>query len=258
MAVFVTLASGSSGNSALFSAAGTHILVDAGISFRRLREELRRFDVRAEDLSAIFVTHEHVDHTRGLRQLLSASRAPLYLTRGTACRLELPPCAEPRYVSAGDKVKVGRAEVEIVPTPHDTAESIGLKIEVCGHRLAYFTDVGEVTPEISAATRGAECVFIEANHDVERLMCGRYPAFLKRRILGPRGHLSNEDCARAVCEAAASGTRRFTLCHLSAENNTPALAACAVLDALAREGHGGARVCVAPPDRACEPYIFEC
>ncbi len=256
MAVFVTLASGSGGNSALFSDGSTHILVDAGISFRRVREELRRFDVRAEELGAIFVTHEHIDHTRGLRQLLLHSRAPLYITRGSASRLELPPEAEVRYIAAGERVAVGGVDVEIVATPHDTPESIGFVFEACGRKFAYFTDIGEVTEAIRRAVLGADCLFIEANHDVERLMCGSYPAYLKRRILGRGGHLSNADCAGLVCEAARAGTRRVTLCHLSKENNTPALAACAVLDALAGAGQEEVRVCVAPPDRACEPYIF--
>lgn len=259
MAVFVTLASGSSGNAALFSDGNTHVLIDAGISFRRLREELRRFDIAAEDLSAVFITHEHIDHTRGLRQLMLHSRAPLFISRGTACRVtDLPDGADVRYIAAGSEITLGGVTVNVFATPHDTSESIGFTLHAAGHKLAYFTDIGVVTPVLREAILGAECVFIESNHDVDRLVCGAYPERLKQRILSSRGHLSNDDCAVLVCEAAAAGAQRITLCHLSKENNTPALAACASLEALADAGFDCVSVCVAPPDRACAPYIFEC
>ena len=258
MGVFVTLASGSSGNAALLSTRNTHLLIDAGVSFRRLREELRRFDVSPDELTAVLLTHEHSDHTKGLEQLLRHTEVPLYTSRGTACHLgslQVPP-ERLRYIAPGDRLTFGEVEAEVFPTSHDTAESLGFRFAAGGHALAYFTDVGAVTPELRRGVLGAECLFLECNHDVEKLLRGPYPERLKQRILGRGGHLSNDDCAALVCEAAAAGVRRVTLCHLSKENNTPALAACAVLSALSEAGCDEVRVTVAPPDRASQPYLF--
>ncbi len=258
MGLIAPLASGSSGNAAVVSAGDTHLLIDAGVSFRRLREELRRFDISPESLSAVLLTHEHTDHTKGLELLLRHTEAPLYTTRGTACHLEglsVPP-GRLRYLSAGETVDFGDIRAEVIPTSHDTAESVGFALTAGGHKLAYCTDIGAVTPELRRGVLGAECLFLESNHDVERLLRGPYPERLKQRILGRGGHLSNEACAALVCEAAARGLKRVTLCHLSKENNTPALAACAVLDALGAAGYDDVRVTVAPPDRASAPYIF--
>lgn len=258
MGLLVTLASGSSGNAALLSCGSVNLLIDAGVSFRRLREELRRFDISPADLTAVLLTHEHTDHTKGLSQLLRHTELPLCTTRGTACHLtglELTP-DRLRTISAGDRLEFGPVTAEVFATSHDTSESVGFRFEAEGHTLAYFTDIGAVTPDLRRGVLGAECLFLECNHDVERLLRGPYPERLKQRILGRGGHLSNDDCAALVCEAAAEGLQRVTLCHLSAENNTPALAACAVLDALGEAGYEEVRVSVAPPDQASAPYIF--
>lgn len=255
MGRFVSLASGSGGNAALFSVGNTHLLIDAGVSFRRLREELRRFDISPEELTAVLLTHEHTDHTKGLNQLLRHTDVFLYTTRGTACRLSDLPSDRVRYIAAGETLAFGDVEIGVVATLHDTAESVGFTFRTEGRKFAYFTDIGAVTPDLQAGVAGAECVFLEANHDVERLLRGPYPERLKQRILGRGGHLSNEDCAALLCQAGER-LRRVTLCHLSEENNTPALAACAVLDALSEAGLDEVRVTVAPPDRASAPYEF--
>lgn len=255
MGRFVSLASGSGGNAALFSVGNTHLLIDAGVSFRRLREGLRRFDVSPEELTAVLLTHEHTDHTKGLSQLLRHTSVRLCTTRGTACRLSEVPPDRIRYITAGDRLTFGAVEAEVVSTLHDTAESIGFVFRTEGRKFAFFTDIGAVTPALRSGVAGAECVFLEANHDVERLLRGPYPERLKQRILGRGGHLSNEDCAALICQAGEN-LRRVTLCHLSEENNTPALAACAVLDALSAAGMDEVRVTVAPPDRPSVPYEF--
>ena len=221
-----TFASGSSGNCALLTMDGVHILLDAGISCRRICENLSLSGVQPGGLAAVLITHEHSDHIAGLATLLKRCAAPVcapravagYLNRtvaGVAVRL--------RVVTPGEDFDVGGLAVRCFPTSHDTAQSVGWRVEGA-HSFALATDTGCVTPEVEAGLMGAETVLIEANHDVDMLLSGPYPWYLKRRILSERGHLSNADCAALAVRLAEGGTRQILLGHLSRENNSPARA----------------------------------
>lgn len=261
MAFIATLASGSSGNAAILSDGNTNILIDAGISCRRIKTALSEFDIPLCDIDAVLVTHEHTDHIKGLEVLCRSQRCPVYATDGTAWGMErkLPGFdGDVRLIRAGDNFEVGFIGITPIATPHDAAESVCYLFSLDGHSVLYATDIGHITPDIAAAAKASECVFLESNHDIYSLLRGSYPEMLKTRILSARGHLSNDDCADMVREAAESGTRRFTLCHLSRENNTPKLAADASMSALRTVGAEGVTLEVAPADRACAPYIFEC
>lgn len=258
-----TLASGSRGNAAVLSDGRTNILIDAGVSCRRISDGLAGFGIQLCDISAVLITHEHTDHVAGLEILSKrVPDIPVYLTGGTATALEqrrIGACADFRIIRAGEGFEVGEFGIMPLATPHDAAESVAYSFEAHSRRALYATDLGVVPPEVKAAALESECVFLESNHDVYELLRGSYPEMLKQRILSRRGHLSNDDCADLVSEAARSGTRRFTLCHLSRENNTPELAAAASNDALARLGakrSDGITVAVAPESGASEPYIF--
>ena len=248
-----TFASGSSGNCALLSMDGVHLLLDAGISCRRICSHLALSGVTPEELSAILITHEHSDHIAGLETLLKHSAAPVCAPRAVAAHLERTIAgAAPRLRVAvpGEAFSFGPLAVRSFRTSHDSADSVGWRVS--GSTVfALATDTGCVTPEVEEGLSGAATVLIEANHDVDMLLSGPYPFYLKRRILSERGHLSNADCAALAARLARSGTRQILLGHLSRENNRPARAFETVSAAL--EGSGAA-LCVAP---AAERFTLE-
>jgi len=264
MPFLAAIASGSSGNCALFSYGSTHILIDAGISCKRIREGLKQFDLTLSDLSAVFITHEHGDHVAGLEVLSRNISAPVFMSPGTArgvlVRAGELMCPSLRPIAAGSVLEIGDVVVTPFNTPHDTPESMGYTFEVAGHKLCYATDLGCITDEIYGTVKGSECLFIESNHDIFSLLTGGYPEYLKRRIMSKRGHLSNDDCGDFITDAVGWGARWLTLCHLSRENNTPELAATSALVAVARTGatsSDGIHVSVAPQDRISDIYCFE-
>lgn len=241
----ITFASGSSGNCALLTLDGVHILLDAGISWRRICAELARAGVSPEALSAVLVTHDHSDHIAGLATLIKRCSAPICAPGIVARHLERTvagAASRLRVFTPGVPEKIGSVQAQCFPTSHDTEQSVGWRVEGSAV-FALATDTGCVMPEIAAGLRGADAALIEANHDPDLLRAGPYPPQLKRRILSDRGHLSNGDCAALAASLAESGTRQIILGHLSRENNTPALAFRTVAAAL--EGTGTA-LCVAP------------
>ena len=234
-----TLASGSSGNSLLVSDGRTHILVDAGISCRRITNSLKMLGVDPKELAGVLITHEHTDHMAGLATLTKQLRLPVYASRGTGRQL----CYRIAFleelfhpVTPGEGFSVGGIDVESFPTSHDAAESTGYALSAGGRKAAVATDLGYVTPEVLKGIRGADLLVCEANHDVEWLQSGPYPYYLKARILGDRGHLSNEAGAELAWTAVEGGARTVVLAHLSHENNTPARAHEVVRGVLERRG----------------------
>ncbi|MDL2274308.1 MBL fold metallo-hydrolase [Oscillospiraceae bacterium OttesenSCG-928-G22] len=228
-----TLASGSSGNAAVLSAGGTTILIDAGISCRRIAAALHDCDLSLSDIDAILLTHEHGDHIAGLQTLSKKTDVPLYCSAGTRvglirARPELH--METRELEPGCPVEIGGVGVTPFRTPHDTDGSVGFVFSIGRTTIGFATDIGHIDDEMSRALLGVDCLYMEANHDIGRLLGGPYPPFLKRRVMGPFGHLANGDAAAFIRETVEKGTRRVALCHLSRENNTPELAEAAVYD----------------------------
>ena len=223
-----TLASGSSGNSAVLSAGNTHILLDAGISARRIREGLAGQGVDVRKLSAVFITHAHNDHIAGLCVLSRQCALPVYATPETAqiLRRTVPECIPRlRELYPGETAEVSD-DLFVTPfsTMHDIPGSVGYVISDGHTRFGLCTDLGCVTDEVFEALCGVKAALLESNHDVEMLRRGPYPYPLKRRILSDRGHLSNADCGVLASELSRFGAERILLGHLSRENNTPALA----------------------------------
>lgn len=222
---FTTLASGSSGNAALVSCGDTHILLDAGISARRITLGLRTLGVEPEQLRAILVTHEHRDHVSGLSVLTRKRKIPILAT-GPTCRCLAEKMPELggllREQEAGTGVQLGELWVESFPTPHDAAASVGYSLSGEGGRMVLCTDLGYVTPQVKGAVRGCDLLVCETNHDEDWVRSGPYPYYLQRRVLGDWGHLSNEAGAELVAMAVETGAKQVILAHLSHENNTPA------------------------------------
>ena len=219
-------ASGSSGNCALLSDRDTHVLIDAGISARRIRQSLADAGLELQELNGVLITHEHSDHVSGLKTLLKYTPIPIYAPHTVAARLcgALPEAVDVvRVIPTGTPVRIGGVSVTAFHTPHDTDESVGYRIEGRGI-FALATDMGHVTDEVFEGLLGADTALIESNHDLEMLCGGPYPVYLKRRILSDRGHLSNADCAVLARKLAEAGTGTIILGHLSRENNRPELA----------------------------------
>lgn len=228
-------ASSSSGNCLLVSQGSTNILLDAGISMRRIVSSLAQAGLTMRDIGGVLITHEHSDHISGLKMLLKHYDVALYAPYTVANRvLGMLPEADGHMniIPVGEEFTLGAFIVRAFHTSHDTDESVGYRIEGVGC-FALATDTGCVTQEIETALTGADTVLIEANHDVRLLCDGPYPVYLKRRILSDTGHLSNESCAALARTLAASGTRRVILGHLSQTNNTPRHALAAAEAALA-------------------------
>lgn len=240
MAMVCPLYSGSSGNSTFIKNKDGGILVDAGVSCRAVKTGLDGIGQSMDGIRAIFVTHEHIDHIRGLKVLLKHHDIPLYASAGTLEYLELHDCIPPDCtVSVIGPQGVYIGDMHVVPfhTPHDAAESMGFSVELGGgRRVCVATDLGFVTDEVRAHLCGSDLVVLESNYDKRMLECGSYPYPLKRRILGQTGHLSNDHCAEELCCLANNGTTRFFLAHLSRENNVPELARQTAIAALAAGG----------------------
>lgn len=231
------LYSGSTGNATVLCAGETAILIDAGRSARALTDALNSAGVDPDALSAVFLTHEHRDHTAALEVFLKKHPIPVHVAGASAERLLRTASAvlsaalvphPPLY-----SVTVGDLTLSSFPTPHDSVASVGYRITAGEHTIGYATDLGTVTPAVEAGLLGCEAVVLECNHDEEMLMAGPYPRELKRRIAARNGHLSNVDCAMFAVKLAQSGMRRLLLAHLSETNNLPELALGEVRAALA-------------------------
>lgn len=219
-------ASGSGGNCLLVSDGNTNILIDAGISARRVENALAMAGLAADDIGGVFVSHEHSDHVKGLPQLVKKHGVPIFAPRTVAARmLGAMPALEQSVsiIPVGESFPFGNIVISAFHTMHDTDESVGYVIEG-GGSFGIATDTGCINEEITSALAGVGTVVIESNHDVQMLRDGPYPVYLKKRILSDNGHLSNDDCARFARRLAENGTRQIILGHLSRENNRPAIA----------------------------------
>lgn len=247
-------ASGSGGNCLLVSSADTKILIDAGISMRRVISALAQSGYTIGEIGGVLITHEHSDHISGLEMLVKHHGLQVYAPRTVAARLlGRLPVLEGRLsvIPVGEEFEIGSLRLRAFHTSHDTDESVGYRVEGDGI-FALATDTGSVTEEMEKGLSGAQTVLIEANHDETMLRYGPYPVYLKRRILSDRGHLSNESCAQLAGRLARSGTRQIILGHLSRENNSPELALQAAEEVLAGSSVG---LCCAPVS-GCMRFCF--
>ncbi len=240
MAKFCSLFSSSSGNATFLGNGDRGILIDAGVSAKRIKEALLGREIDPYKIDGIFVTHEHSDHICGIRIIASTYNIPVYATEGTMSALEENGVINGKFpfeIMPLEGVTAGDIFVKSFRTPHDSRESCGYKITFPhGQRAVVATDIGKITPTVEEALMGADLVMLESNHDIAMLQSGPYPYYLKRRILSDVGHLSNEACAEEAVKLIKKGTSRLFLGHLSTENNFPDLAYQTTLSALKSAG----------------------
>ena len=250
----VTFASGSTGNYCLVSDGGVNMLIDAGISARRIVQGLGVLGLAPQDVCGVLITHEHSDHISGLPVLVKRTGMRIFAPSelGEVLRRVKPELSESiDYIPPDGGLCVGDVRITAFPTPHDASASFGYRIEG-SEVFAFATDTGHISDELLEGLQGADTVVIEANHDKVMLKNGPYPPFLKQRVLSKHGHLSNDDCAKLACLLADSGTRQIILGHLSQQNNTPEAAETAVSEALSGRN---VKIYTAPANKLLEVLI---
>jgi len=241
----------------LLSAGGTHLLLDAGISCRRINAALGQLGLTLSDVSAVLVTHDHSDHISGLDTMARRWQIPVYASPAAARQLSYRIAGmEPllRHVSCGTPFPIGGFTVTAFPTSHDGHGGVDYRFDCGSASVGAITDTGYVTEEARRTLSGVELLVLESNHDVEWLRSGPYPYPLKARILSDHGHLSNDAAAAFAAETAQCGTRQIVLAHLSRENNTPQRALDTVCLALSGMD---VSVEVAPRGELSRAYIAE-
>lgn len=219
----VVLASGSRGNAAVVEANGTRVLVDCGLSYRQLRARMAPHGLDPADLEAVLLTHEHIDHVRGLEVFQKKHRIPVLGSEGTRSALAGRVAVEPLLRSGQPLVQHG-LEVLPVATSHDAAEPVGFVLSHRGRRLGLVTDTGVMTELLVERLAGCAALLLEANHDLDMLRLGSYPWPLKQRIRSRTGHLSNSQTRDALERLVGPELELVVAMHLSQENNTPDLA----------------------------------
>ena len=237
------LASGSKGNATVMRCESGMVLIDAGISCRRITAGMQELGLRPEDLTAVFITHEHIDHVKGLETFVKKYPAPVFASAGTwrgikqtLPRIDLRQCHR-HILAPRTEITLGGLQVRSFSVSHDALEPAGYVFHCKGRKFAYVTDTGYVSDPVKRELDGAEVLVLETNHDPFMLKNGRYPPPLQKRILGTRGHLANETAGHLLT-ALESLPRQVFLAHLSQENNTPGLAESTVRSIVMRKNPG--------------------
>jgi len=228
MIKFCSLFSGSSGNCLCVSTEETRLLIDAGMSGKRILEALCSVGEKPSDISAVLISHEHSDHIRGAGILSRKLDIPIYANETTweAMAEQLGPVKveNRRFFVTGEEFAIGDIAIKPFRIPHDAAEPVGFNFFSKDKKITTATDIGHITKELLLHFESSDLILLESNHDIEMVKVGPYPYNLKRRILGEHGHLSNEMAGKVIAYMAKQGTRKFLLGHLSRENNFPELA----------------------------------
>ena len=224
----ISLQSGSNGNCTYVEAGGVRLLFDAGISGRQAQLRLSAHGRHITKIDALVISHDHRDHTRCMGIYQRRFGIPVYITKKTfaAARAndELGKIENVRYFTAGSTLNFGEVAVETIPTPHDGTEGVAFVVDDGRRRVGILTDLGHVFDGLECVVRSLDAVLLESNYDPTLLATGPYPDFLKERIRGPRGHLSNVESAELLNAAADRRLRWACLAHLSEQNNNPKLA----------------------------------
>jgi len=250
---FKSLGSGSSGNATVVQAGAgdrlTHLLIDCGLGLRQLERRLGQAGMLADQLDAIFITHEHADHIGCARQLALRERIPVWMSHGTYTAMGQPDFGGLLRIACDDvDIEIGALRVLPFTVPHDAREPLQLTCTDGASRLGVLTDLGHASSHVLHQLAGCDTLLIECNHDPDMLAASTYPPFLKRRVAGAYGHLANHAAAAIAQALVAGGLKQVVAAHLSEQNNRPELARAALAAAL---GCSPADVLVADGPSGC-------
>lgn len=227
---FFSVASGSSGNCICLGSDQCHVMIDAGISGKRIEEGMNTYDYTTSDMDGVLITHEHSDHIQGLGVVARKYGLPIYATKGTADAIlqsssvgKIDPSLF-HVIEAGKIFFIGNLAIYPMSISHDAADPVAYLVSDGRHRVGIVTDLGYYDADIVSHMEGLDALLLEANHDIHMLQVGAYPYPLKQRILGERGHLSNETSGQLLGQILHDGMQHILLGHLSKENNYDELA----------------------------------
>ena len=254
MSEFISLYSGSSGNCSVVRTGEKYIIIDMGKGVRTTSAALKELGLNISDCAGILVTHEHSDHAKGLTTFLKKNPPPVWCRRYAGfpgCkRSARQPCAAHPGPAGGRGC--GDFGVTMFP-PATTCPCVGYRIHTPDNKtMTIATDLGVLTPPVHQALSGCDLVALESNYDLHMLRSGRYPYYLRSRIESNRGHLSNDECSAKLLELIQEGCKKFALCHLSQENNTPALALQTMFNTLGAAGVVPEKDCIVQAQRRNE------
>jgi phosphoribosyl 1,2-cyclic phosphodiesterase len=242
---FASLGSGSGGNALLVEADGTRVLVDCGLTLREVERGLARIGLAPDDLKGVLVTHEHDDHIGGVFPFVAKHGLRAWMTYGTreaSLAMRGAAAATIEVIDSHDPFVIGDLEIHPIPVPHDAREPVQYVLSDGDRRLGVMTDIGAPTPHVTKSLSGVDALVLECNHDVAMLAAGRYPGWLKQRVGGPYGHLSNVQAASLLESLDRGRLKHLIAAHLSERNNLPTLAQTALAQVL---GCTADEICVA-------------
>ncbi|HEU4962469.1 MAG TPA: MBL fold metallo-hydrolase [Bacilli bacterium] len=238
---FSVLCSGSTGNAIYVEAEGAKVLIDAGVSGKQITNSLAEVGVDAKELDALLVTHEHSDHVRGVGVMARKYNLPVYATPGTWAGMgkyvgDIAPEQQYEFTMGDGALEFAGLKIEPFRISHDANDPVGFTFFHDDTKLALATDLGYVSEHVKQAIEDADALIFESNHDVEMLRMGPHPWNVKKRILGDKGHLSNEMAGDALTEVLTGNSKDVYLAHLSPDNNMPEIAEITVRGILNQNG----------------------
>ena len=248
----VILSSGSRGNTTYIECNNTKILIDIGNSYKYVLEKLKGLNVNAEEVDAIFITHTHIDHIRGLKLFVKNYNPKVFITKGMLNDLNFLNCYE---IMENNILVFKDFVVNVIKTSHDSPDSVGFVIEGENKSIVYITDTGYINNKYFNLLKDKEVYIIESNYDIEMLNNGTYNFKLRQRILGDKGHLSNYDSSRYLSNFVGEKTHSIVLAHLSEENNTISLAYNSLIDRLDENNLIVKNILIAKQDEVTEEII---
>lgn len=231
-------------------------MIDAGLSRKEIFERMAAIGEKPEDLTAVVISHEHSDHVSGLIPVLRKLQVPVYMSRLTAPTIawgEFTPKLE--TFQAGERICIGDLEIDTFTIPHDAVDPVAFCIRAGGVKVAVVTDLGYMPDSIRFHLRGTDLLLLESNHDLEMLKVGPYPWSIKQRVMGRRGHLSNDIVSDFILDAMDSSVSTLVLGHLSEHNNHPEIARISAFQAL-RHRCLSTRLIVAQPGQRSEAFVY--
>lgn len=225
---YCSLYSSSSGNSFFVQTDSTKIIIDVGVSLKKITTALEEININGEDINAILVTHDHIDHTKSIATLSNKYNIPVYANKKTweaipEIASKIPECNK-KIFTISETFSIGDIKVLPFHTPHDAADPCGFNLYNSNKKISIATDIGYVSEELLNHLKESSCILLESNYDPEILKCSRYPYMLKQRISSDKGHLSNISAAKTLSKLYDFGLEKALLIHLSKENNFPELA----------------------------------